>query len=109
MRYSLHKTDKHCVVATTVAADRDEASEWLSRCIVPVESFFEWRAIKGARATQPYAVAMKDRTPFAIAGLWENWRHPHSGEWIRTFAAIITVPANDLVGQIHDRMPPIGA
>jgi putative SOS response-associated peptidase YedK len=44
------------------------------------------------------------RTPFAIAGLWENWRHPQSGEWIRTFA-IITVPANDLVAQIHDRMP----
>jgi putative SOS response-associated peptidase YedK len=73
------------------------------RCIVPVESFFEWRAIKGARAKQPYAVAMKDRMPFAIAGLWENWRHPQSGEWIRTFA-IITVPANALVGQIHDRM-----
>jgi putative SOS response-associated peptidase YedK len=74
------------------------------RCIIPVESFFEWRAIKGARAKQPYAVAMKDRTPFAIAGLWENWRHPQSGEWIRTFA-IITVPANELVAQIHDRMP----
>ena len=66
------------------------------RCIVPVESFFEWRAIKGARAKQPYAVAMKDRAPFAIAGLWENWRHPQSGEWICTFA-IITVPANHLV------------
>jgi putative SOS response-associated peptidase YedK len=57
------------------------------RCIVPVESFFEWRAIKGARAKQPYAVAMKDRTPFAIAGPWENWRHPQSGEWTRTFAS----------------------
>jgi putative SOS response-associated peptidase YedK len=74
------------------------------RCIVPVESFFEWRAIKGAGAKQPYAVAMRDRTPFAIAGLWENWRQPQSGEWIRTFA-IITVAANALVGQIHDRMP----
>ncbi len=33
------------------------------RCIVPVDCFFEWRAIKGARAKQPYAVAMKDRAP----------------------------------------------
>ena len=74
------------------------------RCIVPVESFFEWRALKGARAKQPYAVAMKNRTPFALAGLWENWRHPQGDESIRTFA-IITVPANDLVAQIHDRMP----
>ena len=74
------------------------------RCIVPVDCFFEWRATKGARAKQPYAVAMKDRTPFAIAGLWENWRHPQSGEWIRTFV-ILTVPANELVAEIHDRMP----
>jgi hypothetical protein len=30
MRYSLHESDKHRVVATTVAADRDEALEWFS-------------------------------------------------------------------------------
>ena len=30
MRYSLHQIDKHRVVATTVAADRDEALEWFS-------------------------------------------------------------------------------
>ena len=30
MRYSLHEIDKHRVVATTVAADRDEALEWFS-------------------------------------------------------------------------------
>ena len=30
MRYSLHETDRHDVVATTVAADRDEALEWFS-------------------------------------------------------------------------------
>jgi putative SOS response-associated peptidase YedK len=73
-------------------------------CIVPVDCFFEWRAIKGERAKHPYAVATRDRAPFGIAGLWENWRHPPNGEWIRTFA-IITVPANELVSQIHDRMP----
>ena len=30
MRYSHHEFDKHQVVATTVAADRDEALEWFS-------------------------------------------------------------------------------
>jgi hypothetical protein len=30
MRYSLHEIDKHHVVATTVAADCDEALEWFS-------------------------------------------------------------------------------
>ena len=37
---------------------------------------------------------------------WENWRNPKTGDWERTFA-IITVPSNDLVAQIHDRMPAI--
>jgi putative SOS response-associated peptidase YedK len=76
------------------------------RCIVPVDGFFEWRAIKGARAKQPYAIAMKDGSPFGLAGLWENWRNPNTGEWERSFV-IITVPSNNLVAQIHDRMPAI--
>jgi putative SOS response-associated peptidase YedK len=76
------------------------------RCILPVDGFFEWRAIKGARAKQPYAIAMKDGSPFGLAGLWENWRNPNSGDWERTFA-IITVPSNDLVAQVHNRMPAI--
>ena len=44
--------------------------------------------------------------PFGIAGIWENWREPASGEWRRTFA-IITTDANELVADIHDRMPVI--
>jgi putative SOS response-associated peptidase YedK len=36
------------------------------RCIVPVDGFFEWRAIKGARGKQPYAIAMKDGSPFGL-------------------------------------------
>jgi putative SOS response-associated peptidase YedK len=35
----------------------------MRRCIVPVDGFFEWRAIKGAPAKQPYAIAMKDAHP----------------------------------------------
>jgi len=45
-------------------------------------------------------------SPFGLAGLWENWKDPATGHWVRTFA-IITVPSNDLVGKIHDRMPAI--
>jgi putative SOS response-associated peptidase YedK len=46
--------------------------------------FFEWKAIKGQKAKQPYAIAMKDGAPFGIAGIWENWKDPTSGEWIQT-------------------------
>ena len=50
------------------------------RCILPVDGFFEWKAIKGQKAKQPYAIAMKDGKPFGIGGLWENWKDPVSGE-----------------------------
>jgi hypothetical protein len=49
---------------------------------------------------------MNDGSPFGLAGLWENWRDPNTDEWERTFA-VITVPSNELVGQIHNRMPAI--
>ena len=61
---------------------------------------------QGSKVKQPYAIAMKDGSPFGLAGLWENWKDPGSGEWLRTFC-IITTAANELVGRIHDRMPAI--
>jgi putative SOS response-associated peptidase YedK len=73
------------------------------RCILPVDGFYEWMATKGGK--QPYAIAMKDHSPFGIAAIWENWKDP-SGEWVRTFA-VLTTAANDLVARIHDRMPAI--
>jgi len=46
------------------------------RCIIPVDGFFEWKAIKGQKAKQPYAIAMKGGRPFGICG--------HLGELERT-------------------------
>jgi putative SOS response-associated peptidase YedK len=70
------------------------------RCIVPMDAFYERDSRK-----KLHAFGMKDRKPFGVAGIWENWRNP-DGDWERTFC-IITVPANELVGAIHDRMPAI--
>ena len=49
---------------------------------------------------------MKDGSPFGLAGIWENWQHPQTGQWVRTFA-IITTDANEILQPIHDRMPVI--
>lgn len=76
------------------------------RCLVPIDNFFEWKAIKGERAKQPFAIGMKDGSPFALAGIWESWKRPMSGEVMRTFA-IITTEANELMAEIHNRMPVI--
>jgi putative SOS response-associated peptidase YedK len=76
------------------------------RCILPIDGFFEWRAAKGEQSKQPFAIAMKDGAPFGLAGLWENWKDPASGDWVRTFC-IVTTRANALVRPIHHRMPAI--
>jgi putative SOS response-associated peptidase YedK len=60
----------------------------------------------GARRQTAVRDRHENRSPFGIAGIWENWKDPASGEWLCTFA-VITVPANALVSQIHDRMPAV--
>jgi len=72
------------------------------RCIVPADAFFEWKA--NGKAKQPYVIAMRDRQPFAFAGLWENWKDPATQEWVRTYTILTTRP-NEVVAPLHDRMP----
>ncbi|BAT59715.1 putative SOS response-associated peptidase YedK [Variibacter gotjawalensis] len=99
------KTKLVNIRAETVATSRMFAESYAKRrCIIPVDNFFEWREEGGAK--QPYAIGMKDGAPFALAGLWDNWKHPETGEWQRTFA-VLTVDANELMAQIHHRMPVI--
>jgi putative SOS response-associated peptidase YedK len=73
------------------------------RCIVPADGFYEWRQEEARK--QPYAVALRDGTPMALAGLWEGWQQP-DGSWLRTFS-IITTEANEKQALVHHRMPVI--
>ncbi|GGF82793.1 DUF159 family protein [Azorhizobium oxalatiphilum] len=74
------------------------------RCIIPADAFYEWR--KEGSARQPFAIALKSGAPIGFAGLWEGWKDPASGEWLRTFT-ILTCPANPLLAHLHERMPVI--
>ena len=75
------------------------------RCLIPADGFYEWKREGGAK--QPWLIGMKDRGPFAFAGLWERWSAPGGGaEAMETFA-ILSTAANDTVAPIHDRMPVI--
>lgn len=76
------------------------------RALMPIDGFFEWKAIKGSTIKQPYAIAMKSLQPFCIAGIWEYWFDHEVGRRIRTFC-VLTCKPNDLVRTIHDRMPVI--
>jgi putative SOS response-associated peptidase YedK len=70
------------------------------RCIIPVDGFFEWMAIKGQKAKQPYAIAMKDGRPFGLGGLWENWKDPISGEWAAAPLGFVAVIAGWCVTEV---------
>jgi putative SOS response-associated peptidase YedK len=78
------------------------------RCLVPVDSFYEWKREGSVR--QPYRVVREDGRPLALAGLWAGWRDPSSDPEspviVRTFT-IVTSGPNDAVADLHDRMPVI--
>jgi putative SOS response-associated peptidase YedK len=46
------------------------------RCLIPADSFYEWKKVVGGKI--PYAIGMKDDSPFVFAGLWEGWKDPGS-------------------------------
>jgi putative SOS response-associated peptidase YedK len=64
------------------------------------------RVEESAGGKIPYSIGMKDDSPFVFAGLWEGWKDPATDEWLRT-CTIITGEPNELVAQIHTRMPVI--
>jgi putative SOS response-associated peptidase YedK len=73
------------------------------RCLIPADGFYEWKKIGSDK--QPYRILMKDERIFSMAGLWETWNSPE-GEKIYS-CTIITTDPNDLMVDIHDRMPMI--
>jgi putative SOS response-associated peptidase YedK len=49
---------------------------------------------------------MADDGPMVMAGLWDTWKSPASGEEIVT-CTVLTCEPNKSLGEIHDRMPVI--
>ena len=74
------------------------------RCIIPADGFYEWRGPKGQR--EPLWFHPAEGGLLLLAGLYEGWMDPVTGEVKKTFTIVTTEP-NDLVRPIHDRMPAI--
>lgn len=74
------------------------------RCIVPVDSFYEWR--RDGRRRQPFRIHATDGQPLALAGLWAGRRDPETGEVVRS-CTIVTSAPNRFMASLHDRMPVI--
>ena len=71
------------------------------RCLVPVDSFYEWRKVDKEKF--PYRFYPKNGELMFLAGIWDEWIS-ESGHPIQSFS-ILTLPANDMVSKLHNRMP----
>ena len=76
------------------------------RCLIMADGFYEWqKPTAHGEPKAPYRFILKDGKPFAFAGLWETWCSPEDEE-IES-CTIITCEPNDLIAQVHNRMPVI--
>lgn len=76
-----------------------------SRCLVPIDGFYEWHRVGGVK--QPWYFHLRGGEPFALAGLLARWQ-PGSERQLDT-CAVVTTDANALMEPVHDRMPVIVA
>jgi putative SOS response-associated peptidase YedK len=73
------------------------------RCLIPADGFYEWKKIGTDK--QPMRILLKDESIFSMAGLYDTWTAP-DGRKVSTCTIITTTP-NELMADIHDRMPVI--
>ncbi|GHH99155.1 SOS response-associated peptidase [Neobacillus kokaensis] len=74
------------------------------RCLIIADSFYEWKRHEDKTKT-PMRIKLKSDELFAMAGIWEQWKSPE-GKSIFSCSVITTTP-NQLMTDIHDRMPVI--
>jgi len=75
------------------------------RCLVIADGFYEWKRLS-KKDKIPHLIQLDDGRPFGMAGLWERWVDPDDGEEVLS-CTIITTGPNDMMTEIHDRMPVI--
>jgi putative SOS response-associated peptidase YedK len=77
------------------------------RCLVITNGFYEWQTV--GKEKIPYCMELRNQKAFALAGLYDNWTDPATGEILNTFT-VITTRANPRMEEIHNlkkRMPVI--
>jgi putative SOS response-associated peptidase YedK len=75
------------------------------RCLILADGFYEWHKEPGSKTKIPMFIHLKNKRPFAFAGLWDDWLSSDGSE-IRT-CTIITTEPNEFMKPIHNRMPVI--
>jgi putative SOS response-associated peptidase YedK len=74
------------------------------RCLIPAHGFYEWQARPGTSRKQPMFIHLKGRPLFYFAGLYTVARDDETGRDVAS-CAIVTCEPNELMAEIHYRMP----
>ncbi|CAB4666054.1 unannotated protein [freshwater metagenome] len=75
------------------------------RAIIPADGYYEWYTASGpVSRKQPFYICARDRSPLAMAGLYEWWVPSDGGAPVLT-ATVLTRDATPQIAEIHDRMP----
>ena len=109
MRWGFKLPERHLFLARSEGIA--EARFWKDsfnrrRCIVPADAVFEWSEFAHGKKKPKYQIAIPGREPFGIAGVWNFWKNPKTGESERTFA-VLTGEANEVTQSIHHRLATI--
>lgn len=76
------------------------AYEGVSRCVVPVDGWYEWTGARGRKTA--WEIRAKDGDLLWFAGICDKWTAPGGTEVWQV--ATVTCPPNADVRDIHDRM-----
>ena len=75
------------------------------RCLIIADGFYEWKQSGDGKTKTPMYITLTGGRPFAFAGLYDTWKQ-EDGEHLKT-CTIITTEPNELIADIHNRMPVI--
>jgi putative SOS response-associated peptidase YedK len=73
------------------------------RCAIPADGFYEWKALEGGGRKQPFLFTREGGKGFWFAGVYAKSRDDEPKAEHQ--CAIITVEPNELVEDVHNRMP----
>jgi putative SOS response-associated peptidase YedK len=71
------------------------------RCLILASGFYEWR--RSSSPAQPFWFFDQDKPFLVFAGLYQTIRNQHNEKIVQS--AMLTTSANELMAQIHDRIP----
>lgn len=75
------------------------------RCLIPADGYYEWATEIGSFAPkQPFYIYRSDEKLLAMAGIYEHWTNPATGQ-ILTTTSILTRESAGTIASIHHRMP----